>query len=65
MQLWLAEHFFFTKRVPAVLHRYPFVKKKVFNWSELHFSEVTYYKIHILGLSKIQDTFYKQARHNT
>ena len=24
------------------------VRKKVFNWSELHFSEVTFYKIHIL-----------------
>ena len=27
---------------------YPFVIKKVFNWSELHLSEVTSYKIHIL-----------------
>jgi len=25
------------------------VKKKVFNWSELHFSEVSSYKIHTLG----------------
>ena len=24
------------------------MKKKVFNWSELHFSEVTSYEIHIL-----------------
>ena len=29
-------------------HRYPFVMKKVFNWSELHLSEVTSYKIHTL-----------------
>ena len=34
MQLWLVEHFF-----PHL---------KVFNWSELHLSEVTWYKIHIL-----------------
>jgi hypothetical protein len=25
------------------------VRTKVFNWSELHFSEVTFYKIHISG----------------
>ena len=31
-------------------NRYLFVKKKVFNYSELHFSEVTSYKIHTLGL---------------
>ena len=24
-------------------------RKKLFNYSELHFSEVTYYKIHTLG----------------
>ena len=28
--------------------QYPFVMKKVFNWSELHLSEVTSYKIHTL-----------------
>ena len=33
MQLWIVEHF---------------VMKKVFNYSELHFSEVTSYKIHVL-----------------
>ena len=32
----------------VVLYRYLFVKKKVFNYSELHFSEVTSYKIHTL-----------------
>ena len=31
-------------------NRYLFVKKKVFNYSELHFSKVTSYKIHTLGL---------------
>ena len=36
MQLWPVEHFFLHKKVP------------VFNWSELHFSEVTSYKIHTL-----------------
>jgi hypothetical protein len=29
-------------------YRYPLVMKKVFNWSELHLSEVTSYKIHTL-----------------
>ena len=28
--------------------RYPFVMEKVCNWSELHLSEVTFYKIHVL-----------------
>ena len=36
MQLWPVEHFFHHKRVP------------VFNWSELHLSEV-FYKIHTLA----------------
>ena len=31
-------------------YRYLFVKKKVFNYSELHFSEVSFYKIHTLGI---------------
>ena len=29
-------------------YRYLFVKMKVFNCSELHFAEVTFYKIHTL-----------------
>ena len=29
--------------------RYLFVKMKVFNYSELHFSEVTFYRIHTLA----------------
>ena len=29
-------------------YRYLFVKKKVFNYSELHFSKKTSYKIHTL-----------------
>ena len=41
MQLWIAEHFFH--------YRYPFAMKKVFNYSELHLSEVTSYKIHTLA----------------
>jgi hypothetical protein len=48
MQLWPVEHFFHHKKVPVVLYRYLFVMKKVFNWSELHFSEVASYKIHTL-----------------
>ena len=42
MQLLQVEHFFLHKKVPVV-------KKKVFNLSELQFSEVTSYKIHTLG----------------
>ena len=29
-------------------NRYLFVKMKVFNYSEMHFAEVTFYKIHTL-----------------
>ena len=35
----------------------PFVMKKVFNWSELHLSEVTSYKIHTLIGRKTTDYF--------
>ena len=34
-------------------YRYLFVKKNVFNYSELHFSVVTSYKIHSLGAGTI------------
>ena len=68
MQLWIVEHFFLHKKVPVVMYhniqffqicimihyyRYLFVKKKVFNYSELHFSEGTFYKIHTLEWSSI------------
>ena len=43
MQLKKVEHYY-----SVVVYRYLFVKKKVFNLSELHFSEVTSYKIHTL-----------------
>ena len=33
-------------------YRYFFVKKKVFNYSELHFSEETSFKIHTLVLKE-------------
>ena len=39
MQLWIVEHFFLRKKVPVVL---------LYNYSELHFSELTSYKIHTL-----------------
>ena len=42
----MVEHFFLHKKVPIVLYR-----KKVFNYSELHFAEVTFYKIHTLEFS--------------
>ena len=45
MQLWQVEHFFHKKGTCIVLHL-PFCKEKVFNLSELHFPEVTSYKIH-------------------
>ena len=35
-------------------YRYLFVKKKVFNLSELHFFEVTFYKIHTLMSDDIE-----------
>jgi hypothetical protein len=38
-------------------YRYPFVMKKVFNWSELHLSEVTSYKIHILKVATFEFKF--------
>ena len=34
----------------VVLQRYFFVMKKVFNYSELHFSKGTFYKIHTLAV---------------
>ena len=63
MQLWIVEHFHLQKKVPVLFesehlkksyvmihyYKYLFVKKKVFNYSELHFSEVTSFKIHTLA----------------
>ena len=34
-------------------YKYLFVKMKVFNYSELHFAEVTFYKIHTLEIFTI------------
>ena len=63
MQLWIVDIFFLHKKVPLLMNhniwknpmlwfittgKYLFVKKNVFNYSELHFSEVTSYKIHTL-----------------
>ena len=43
-------------------YRYLFVKMKVFNYSELHFSEVTFYRIHTLGVKyKTMDTSEKEV----
>ena len=66
MQLWIVEHFFLHKKVPVLMnhniwkklyvmihyYRYLFVKMKVFNYSELHFSERTSFKIHTLVSNK-------------
>ena len=43
------------KKLYVMIHycRYLFVKMKVFNYSELHFSEVTSYKIHTLVVSPL------------
>ena len=63
MQLWIVEHFHLQKKVPVVVNHniwkksyvmiyyyiYLFVKMKMFNYSELHFSKVTSFKIHTLG----------------
>ena len=57
MQLWIVEHFHLHKKVPVLTnhniwkksyvmiyyYRYLFVKMNAFNYSELHFSEVTSY----------------------
>ena len=44
----------FLSNVMIHYYRYFFVKKKVFNYSELHFSELTSYKIHTLINEKFQ-----------
>ena len=44
MQLWQVEHFFLHKKVPV--YYYTVI---VFNFLELHFSEVTSYQIHTLA----------------
>ena len=44
MQLWPVEHFF-NHKLEGTCYYYYLVVKKVFNWSE-----VTSYKIHILGM---------------
>jgi hypothetical protein len=36
-------------------------RKKVFNWSEVHLSEVTSYKIHILADSEFFSDFWYQG----
>ena len=38
-------------------YRYLFVKMKVFNYSELHFAKVTFYKIHTLGGTTFDNGF--------
>ena len=39
---------FIRSHIGKMHYRYPFVMKKVFYWSEVHLSDVTSYKIHIL-----------------
>ena len=51
MQLRIVEFFFLHKKVPVVLYRYLFVKKKVFNYSELHFFKMTFYNIDTLSFT--------------
>ena len=50
MQLWIVEHFFHRKKVPECSTGTFFAMKKVFNYSELHFSEVISYNIHTLSM---------------
>jgi hypothetical protein len=37
------------------------VRKKVFNWSEVHLSEVTSYKIHTLGIQTAQALVWREV----
>ena len=74
MQLWIVEHFHLHKKVPVVMnhniwkksyvmihyYRYLFVKMKVFNYSELHFFEGTFYKIHTLDYLNFRPNFSEQ-----
>ena len=67
-KMQIVEHFFLHKKAPLVInhniqffqmlsfidmYRYLFMKKKVFNYLELHFSEVTSSKIHTLVVSPL------------
>ena len=67
-KMQIVEHFFLHKKAPLVInhniqffqmlsfidmYRYLFMKKKVFNYLELHFSEVTSSKIHTLTILKL------------
>ena len=42
-------------------YSYLFMKKKVFNYSELHFSEGNSYKIHTLAISVLHQTTAQHA----
>ena len=46
-------------------YRYLFVKMKEFNYSELHFAKVTFYKIHTLTLSRPRKADYDCPPNNT
>ena len=65
MQLWIVEHFHFLKKLPVVINQNKqffqmlwfistgtFLCRKVFNYSELHFTDVTTYKIYTLEAVK-------------
>jgi hypothetical protein len=54
MQLWIVEHFFLHKKVPVLMDQNIWKNRIswfITNYSELHFSEVTSYKIHTLKSS--------------
>ena len=67
MQLWIVKHFFLHKKVPLIMNQkiwkncmLSFITTGtfLFNYSELHFSEVTSYKIQTLDLYlKISNSF--------
>ena len=72
MQLWIVEHFHLHKKVPVVMNHNiqffqmlwfittgTFVKMKVFNYSELQFSEGTSFRIHtLIHTRKFDSQFY-------
>ena len=72
MQLWIVEHFHLHKKVPVVInHNIQFFQMLWFittgtflwrwNYSELHFAEVTFYKIHTLEKNLLVH-FYKRLQ---
>ena len=64
---------FSSQKGTCKYYRYPLVVKKVFNWSGLHLSEVTSYKIHTLIIPTFEEyekndtcgSFYIKRKYST